>query len=302
MHPSMTEHTYRVLRLAEQQTQRFCHEYVGTEHVLLGVVIEGRGIAAHALRHLGLNLHVIRLEVEKTIQPGPDTVMIGRLPWTPRTRKAIEYAFEEARNHNHGTLNTGHLLLGLLRERQGVAAQILNRRGVRADEVRAVILAVAGSSGGPEPLEASPAGHGEPEPREPEIRDLPLSVRRELADLSGRIEQLNQGKEAAILDQNFEKAAHLRDQADKLRRAQSTLIWGWRTRYAIEPGWLSWQGSVVGRIAAQIHDEQRWHDLPVLADALEEAGCCNQEILDHCRQPGLHGGRCWVVDLVLGEL
>src|SRR5437016_4864733 len=125
------------MRLADQQAQRFNHEYVGTEHLLLGVVIEGSGNAANALRHLGLNLHAIRLEVEKIVQPGPDTVLIGRLPLTPRTRKAIEYAIEEARVLDHGSLSTGPLLLGLLREQQGVAAHILDRRGVRAEEVRA---------------------------------------------------------------------------------------------------------------------------------------------------------------------
>src|SRR3954471_10613647 len=95
MHPSVTEHVYRVLRLAEQQAQHFNHEYVGTEHLLLGVVIEGCGLAAGALRHL--RLHVIRREVEKTVPPGPDTVMIGRLPLAPRASKAIEHAVEEAR-------------------------------------------------------------------------------------------------------------------------------------------------------------------------------------------------------------
>src|SRR4051794_35247061 len=111
MHSSATEHVYRVMRLAEEQAQRFNHEYIGTEHLLLGLVIEGSGIAANVLRQLGLNLHVIRLEVEKIVQPGPDTILIGRLPLTPRTRMAVEYAIEEARTLDHGSLSTGHLLL-----------------------------------------------------------------------------------------------------------------------------------------------------------------------------------------------
>jgi hypothetical protein len=283
------------MRLADRQAQRFNREYIGTEHFLLGVLIEGNGVAADVLRHLGLHLHVLRLEVEKIVHPGPDMVMIGKLPQTPRLKKAIEYAFEEARALDHGSLNTGHLLLGLLREQEGAAALILNRRGVRVDTARAAIRAL----GGTEPPGPGAEWPGEPEP---EVPDLPLSVRRELEGLSAWIEQFNKAKELAVVQQDFEDAANLRERAERLHRAHYALVLGWRASFPIERSWLSWQGGVVGRIATQIHDEQRWADLPVLADALEEAGCSNQELLEHCRLPGAHGGRCWVVDLVLGEL
>ena len=132
------------MQLANQEAQRFNHEYVGTEHLLLGLIKEGSGVAANVLKNLDIDLRKIRHEVEKLVRSGPDTVTMGRLPQTPRSKKVMEYAMEEARNLSHNYVGTEHLLLGLLREQEGVAAQVLTNLGLKLDEVRHEVLNLLG--------------------------------------------------------------------------------------------------------------------------------------------------------------
>ena len=121
MFERLTDRARKVMALANQEAQRFNHEYIGTEHILLGLVKEGSGVAANVLKNLDVDLRKIRLEVEKLVQSGPEMVTMGKLPQTPRAKKVLEYAIEEARNLNHNYVGTEHLLLGLLREQDGVA-------------------------------------------------------------------------------------------------------------------------------------------------------------------------------------
>jgi ATP-dependent Clp protease ATP-binding subunit ClpC len=144
MYERFTDRARKVMQLANQEAQRFNHEYVGTEHVLLGLVKEGSGVAANVLKNLEVDLRKIRLEVEKIVQTGPEMVTMGKLPQTPRAKKVIEYAIEEARNLNHNYVGTEHLLLGLLREQEGVAAQVLMNLGLKLDEVREEVLNLLG--------------------------------------------------------------------------------------------------------------------------------------------------------------
>lgn len=132
------------MQLANQEAQRFNHEYIGTEHILLGLVKEGSGVAANVLKNLDIDLRKIRLEVEKIVQSGPDMVTMGKLPQTPRAKKVIDYSIEEARNLNHNYVGTEHLLLGLLREQEGVAAQVLMNLGLKLDDVREEVLNLLG--------------------------------------------------------------------------------------------------------------------------------------------------------------
>src|SRR5205814_9105652 len=134
----------KVMQLANQEAQRFNHEYIGTEHLLLGLVKEGSGVAANVLKNLDIDLRKIRLEVEKIVQSGPDMVTIGKLPQTPKAKKVLEYAMEEARNLNHNYVGTEHLLLGLLREQEGVAAQVLMNLGLKLEDVREEVLNLLG--------------------------------------------------------------------------------------------------------------------------------------------------------------
>src|SRR5579883_3000122 len=144
MYERFTDRARKVMQLANQEAQRFNHEYVGTEHILLGLVKEGSGVAANALKNLDIDLRKIRLEVEKIVQPGPGTVTMGKLPQTPRAKKVIEYSIEEARNLGHNYVGTEHLLLGLLREQEGVAAQVLMNLGLKLEDVREEVLNLLG--------------------------------------------------------------------------------------------------------------------------------------------------------------
>src|SRR5438552_3367839 len=144
MYERFTDRSRKVMQLANQEAQRFNHEYIGTEHILLGLVKEGSGVAANVLKNLDINLQKIRLEVEKMVQPGPDRVTMGKLPQTPRAKKVIEYSIEEARNLNHNYVGTEHLLLGLLREQEGVAAQVLMNLGLKLEDVREEVLNLLG--------------------------------------------------------------------------------------------------------------------------------------------------------------
>src|SRR5881409_551609 len=144
MYERFTDRARKVMQLANQEAQRFNHEYIGTEHVLLGLVKEGSGVAANVLKNLDVDLRKIRVEVEKIVQSGPDMVTMGKLPQTPRAKKVIEYAIEEARNLNHNYVGTEHLLLGLLREQEGVGAQDLMNLGLRLERVREAVLALLG--------------------------------------------------------------------------------------------------------------------------------------------------------------
>ena len=144
MYERFTDRARKVMQLANQEAQRFNHEYIGTEHILLGLVKEGSGVAANVLKNLDVDLRKIRLEVEKIVQSGPDMVTIGKLPQTPRAKKVIEYAMEEARNLNHNYVGTEHLLLGLLREQEGVAAQVLMNLGLKLEDVREEVLNLLG--------------------------------------------------------------------------------------------------------------------------------------------------------------
>jgi ATP-dependent Clp protease ATP-binding subunit ClpC len=148
MFERLTDRARKVMALANQEAQRFNHEYIGTEHILLGLVKEGSGVGANVLKHLEIDLRKVRLEVEKLVKSGPDMVTMGKLPQTPRAKKVIEYAIEEARSLNHNYVGTEHLLLGLLREQDGVAAQVLMNLGLKLEDVREEVLNLLGAGVG----------------------------------------------------------------------------------------------------------------------------------------------------------
>ena len=149
-----TERARKVLVLAKEEARRFNHDYIGTEHILLGLIREGEGVASTVLQKLGLSLENIRLEVEKLVQPGPTTQIIGDIPFTPRAKKALELAAEEARSLGHNYIGTEHLLLGLIREGEGIASQVLLNLGLDLNSVRNEVMELLGS--------ALPGGQGIP--------------------------------------------------------------------------------------------------------------------------------------------
>jgi four helix bundle protein len=179
MYERFTDRARKVMALANQEAQRFNHEYIGTEHILLGLVKEGSGVGATVLKNLGANLPTLRAEVEKLVRSGPDMITAGKLPQTPRAKRVIEYAIEEARALNHNYVGTEHILLGLIREGDGIAAQVLTNLGFKVEDVRREVLKLLGVSEEQEPpespgLQMARPDTGAAEPSPANYRDMPV--------------------------------------------------------------------------------------------------------------------------------
>ncbi|MDE2754293.1 MAG: ATP-dependent Clp protease ATP-binding subunit [Gemmatimonadota bacterium] len=145
MNYNFTERVRKVLSMARQEAIRLQHDYVGTEHILLGLIREGEGVAAHVLGNLNVDLDQIHERVDESVRRGKATIALGELPYTNPAKKVLEFAMAEARELNHSYVGTEHLLLGLLRESKGIAAQVLNSLGVTIEEARSETLKVLGS-------------------------------------------------------------------------------------------------------------------------------------------------------------
>ena len=137
---NFTPRAQQVLALARKEADRFNHNYVGTEHVLLGLIKLGQGVAVNVLLKLGLDLETVRMQVEQQVGSGPETKMVGNIPYTPRVKKVLALASKEAKQLNHSYVGTEHILLGLLREGEGVAAQVLRNLDINLDKARNEIL------------------------------------------------------------------------------------------------------------------------------------------------------------------
>ncbi len=145
MFDRFTDRARKVMGLARQEAQRLNHEYIGTEHILLGLVQEGSGVAANVLKNLDIDLRKVRQEVEKLVKTGPSMVTMGQLPFTPRAKKVLELALEEASKLGHNYIGTEHILLGLIKEQDGKAAKVLTNLNVELDSVRSEILDFLGA-------------------------------------------------------------------------------------------------------------------------------------------------------------
>ena len=139
-----TERARKVLVLAKEEARRFSHDYIGTEHILLGLIREGDGVACAVLQNLGVDLERTRVEIEKLVSPGSSASTMGDIPFTPRAKKALELSTEEARTLGHNYIGTEHILLGLIREGEGVAYQVLFGLGVDIKRARQEIVALLG--------------------------------------------------------------------------------------------------------------------------------------------------------------
>src|SRR6266705_2406105 len=137
---NFTPRAKQVLQLARKEADRFNHNYVGTEHLLLGLIKLGQGVAVNVLQKMGLDLETVRMEVEKQVGSGPETKMVGNVPYTPRVKKVLALAGKEAKALNHSYVGTEHILLGLLREGEGVAARVLKSLEVDIERTRNEIL------------------------------------------------------------------------------------------------------------------------------------------------------------------
>lgn len=206
MYERFTDRARKVMQFANQEAQRFKQEYIGTEHILLGLIIEGQGVAANVLKNLNVRLSKIRLEIEKLVQNKPASLVSGI---TPQAKKVIEHAIEEARCLDHNYVGTEHLLLGLLREESGVAAQVLRNQGLELEKVRKEIVNLLGAIDQHRPSELVQ-----------EINEMERTLEEHpvIRALRTEVEKLDKNKMAAISEEKFDLAANLRDQMVLLQK------------------------------------------------------------------------------------
>ena len=164
---NFTPRAQQVLQLARKEADRFNHGYVGTEHILLGIIALGQGVAVNVLQRLGVNLEAVRLEVEKAVGVGPETKTVGNLPFTPRVKKVLALAGSEARALNHAYVGTEHILLGLLREGEGVASRVLRNLNVDLEKTRVEIMKELDPNYDPESPENAAPAQGQAAPQQP---------------------------------------------------------------------------------------------------------------------------------------
>jgi ATP-dependent Clp protease ATP-binding subunit ClpC len=229
MYERFTDQARKVIQLAKEEAERLNYEYLGTEHILLALLKEDSGVAANLLKRRNIDLDKIRMEIEKLAASSPHVVPLAELRQTPRVKKVIENAEEEARNFNHNCVSTEHILLGLLREEYGVAAQILMNAGLTLHEVREDVANPLGENTTPRKT-GGPSTKSRPlDDLGCELPDMPFQAFMAVLELDARIEHVTRDKEAAVAEADFEKAALLRDQRDKLKKERADIIRQWRT-------------------------------------------------------------------------
>src|SRR5437764_4514665 len=187
-----TERAQRVILIAQEEAKRLNHDYVGTEHILLGLIALGEGVAAQVLANLGVDLRRVRAEIEKIVGTGDNVMLLGEIPFTPRAKKVLELAVEEAQNMGHNYVGTEHLLLGLIREEEGVAARVLENLGIRLDVVKEEVISLLGEG---QPQAPAHSHSSRPKSKTPTLdefgRDLTqLSKENKLDPVIGRADEI----------------------------------------------------------------------------------------------------------------
>jgi ATP-dependent Clp protease ATP-binding subunit ClpA len=204
MFERFTDRARRVVVLAQEEARLLNHNYIGTEHLLLGLVSESQSVAAKALASLGISLEAVRAKVEETIGQG-QRAPTGHIPFTPRAKKVLELSLREALQLGHNYIGTEHILLGLIREGEGVAAQVLVTLGADRDRVRQQVIQLLGGYAGGEEAGAR-------------TRLVRMTVPTAIREDEEQLAQVRREKEAAIDADDFERAAVLRDTERQLLR------------------------------------------------------------------------------------
>jgi Clp amino terminal domain, pathogenicity island component len=203
MFERFTERARRVVVLAQEEARLLDHNYIGTEHLLLGLIREGEGVAARALESLDISLEAVRQRVEEIIGHGQEAPS-GHIPFTPRAKKVLELSLREAMQLGHNYIGTEHILLGLIREGDGVAAQVLVGLGADLNRVRQqVIQLLAGPAAG------VVAGTGWVESRLSAVEQW-VGIAADTGDLDRQIEQAHSERHEALAARDYERAASLR--------------------------------------------------------------------------------------------
>lgn len=215
-----TDRSLRVLQLAEEEARRLHHEYVGTEHILLGLIAEEQGVGAQVLKQFGVTQSQVRREAFAIVQTGPVVEVSGDLPYTPGSQEAIVFAVEEAHKLNNTYVGTEHLLLGLVRADQGVAFQVLLNMGLNLRGIRESVLNLLGHSEVIEPA-IVPTDPNKLNPH------LPDAARAIAAEFAKQIDLTQQQQESAVGSMDIEKAARIRDLIDSLNKLRDEFISNW---------------------------------------------------------------------------
>jgi ATP-dependent Clp protease ATP-binding subunit ClpC len=245
MFERFTDRARRVVVLAQEEARMLNHNYIGTEHILLGLAREGEGIAAKALESLGISLDAVRQQVEEIIGQGQQAPS-GHIPFTPRAKKVLELALRESLQLGHNYIGTEHILLGMIREGDGVAAQVLVTLGADLNRVRQQVLQLVHGHSAEEPGSAQSA--------ERELRLLPAFKARlealdqrltaveqragtgpDTKDLDKQIETVRTEKEAAVDASDYAQAASLRDREKDLLASKAAREEQWATGHPALP-------------------------------------------------------------------
>ena len=267
-----TDRARRVVVLAQEEARRLNHNYIGTEHILLGLIHEGEGVAARALESLGISLDAVRQQVEEIIGRGQQAPP-GHIPFTPRAKKVLELSLREALQLGHDYVGTEHILLGLIREGDGVAAQVLVKLGADLNRVRQQVIQLLTGYQGPGVMSAGSRLGERMRARLPDdalarfdaldrrlaALERWVSIQPDLDDLDQEIAQVRQEKEAAIERQDFENAAPLRDKEKRLLAARAD-----REK--------EWAGSAAGRRSVAKELDRLSTELERLRAILREHG------------------------------
>jgi ATP-dependent Clp protease ATP-binding subunit ClpC len=244
MFERFTERARRVVVLAQEEARMLNHNYVGTEHILLGLIHEGQGVAAEALESLGISLESVRQQVEEIIGRG-EQAPSGHIPFTPRAKTVLELSLREAPQLGHNYVGTESILLGLIREGEGVAPQVLVRLGADLNRVRRQVIQLLHGYQGAEPAsgEDAPGGprRGLAAPGVPSgmtaLESRLSAIEQRLgtgpgtADLDEQIAQVRHDKESAIDSMDLEQAGALRDRERELLAAKTARQRQWQAAH-----------------------------------------------------------------------
>jgi ATP-dependent Clp protease ATP-binding subunit ClpC len=243
MFERFTDRARRAVVLAQEDARMLNHDYVGTEHILLGLIHEGTGVAAKALESLGISLEAVRQQVEEIIGQGQQAPS-GHIPFTPRAKKVFELSLREAKHLGHNYIGTEHILLGLIREGEGVAAQVLVRLGADLNRVRQQVIQLLHGYQGKEPEAAgapAPSRAGREErtllsqlldrvtAMESRLSAIEQRVGTgpDLRQLNEEIDRARRDRKAAVDTQDYESAAAVRDRESQLAAEKASLQEQW---------------------------------------------------------------------------
>jgi len=245
MFERFTDRARRVVVLAQEEARMLNHNYIGTEHILLGLIHEGEGVAAKALESLGISLDAVRQQVEEIIGQGQQTPS-GHIPFTPRAKKVLELTRREAEQLGHNYIGTEHILLGLIREGNGVAAQVLVMLGADLNRVRLTVIQLLHGHPAKEPVSTRSAAQELRLPpglqaRLDEVEQRLAAIEQRLgtgpdtSDLDEQIAQVCREKESAIDARDYEQAASLRNREKELLASKAARQEQWAAGHPALP-------------------------------------------------------------------